>query len=174
MRYLSIFENFNTPTKTTKDRVKSMVVDLLDKFEGGPLFFLNLDKQIKDPKNEDIIIELLSGCKNEWVCSSGEFGEIVFDLWMEGKIKCKGVVYFNGKIVEKRSGIHTWTPKEFIFKGKEFIYVDDSYFSGRTSDMVDNFLKDNGAKLKDIYVIYNGSSRNKNIKSFFSYCDDMY
>lgn len=164
-------EQFNAPSIFARQRLHNIVKRLIDDFEGGPEFFHALDAEIKKISNEDLIIELLSGCKNQYVCSSGGFGSKVQSLIDDGKIKCKGFVSFNGKIIEKRLGVRSWIPQNFDFNNKAFIYVDDSYFSGRTSSMINKFLKKHNSYIKDIYVIYDGSINGK-VKSFYSYYND--
>ena len=51
---------------------------------------------------------------------------------------------------------------------KDFVYVDDSYFSGRTVETIRNYLLDFNSTIKEINVVYNGS-KNKNINSFYNY-----
>lgn len=80
---------------------------------------------------------------------------------------------FNGKIIEKNLGVRSWIPKNFNFNNKQFIYVNDSYFSGKTASRINGFLNKHNSKIKDIYVIYDGSVRG-DVKSFFSYYNDMY
>lgn len=170
LRYLDfIVERFKKPDKTTEERISSLVANLEKKYIGGRLFFNALDNEIKNTFNQDIILQLVSGCNNDWVVCSGEFGNIVFDLWKSGKFKSKGVLVFNGKMTTKKIGINWYYP-DINLENKEFIYVDDSYFSGSTYKKIENFLTKYNSKIKSIYVIYDGSKeKNKNVKSFFRY-----
>ncbi len=95
-------------------------------------FFDELDNSIKRILSKDIIISLSKGNPNEWIASSGEFGDIVYKLWMEGKIKCKGLIVFNGKINTYDLNVISYYPEDFNLNNKEFIYIDDSLFSGKT------------------------------------------
>ena len=174
MNYIKIFETFYTPPKSVKQKLDKIVSDLLDKYERGPLFFDALDERIKDISNEDMILYLVSGCKDKWVCSSGEFGQRLEGLLEAGKFKCKGLVTFSGKITSRGKQIEWWEPEDFDFKDKDFIYVDDSYFSGKTANKINDFLKERGSKITEIYVVYDGSlDRKPNVHSFFRYYGDV-
>jgi hypothetical protein len=53
---------------------------------------------------------------------------------------------------------------------KKFVYVDDSYFSGKTAEKINNYLSLRNSKISTIEVIYDGSKdRKNNVKSFFRY-----
>jgi len=170
MRYLFLFEKFYHPPEEIKDKLKKIISELLFKHEGGRPFFDALDDAIKDIINEDITIALLKGKTNEWVATSGGFGDKVYDLWKRNKIKCKGVVVFNGKMTTHKIGVHSWYPKDFDISNKQFVYVDDSYFSGSTAHKINNFLKENNSLIKNVSVVYDGSKQKvKGVKSFFRY-----
>lgn len=173
MRYIQpyqIFERFYTPPKEIKDRLENIVDELLKTHKGGREFFNALDDSIKSITNQDMTLALLRGCSNEWVASSGEFGDKIYELWKSGKFRCKGLVVFNGKMLTNKTGISGWYPENFDLENKEFVYVDDSLFSGSTSKKIDDFLRERNSKIKSISVIYDGSKeKNKMVKSFFRY-----
>lgn len=170
MKYLEIFEKFYNPPQEIKDKLDRIVHDLLIKYHGGRPFFDALDSSIKDITNNTMILALVKGNTNEYIASSGEFGDILYKLWKEGKFKCKKLVTFNGKMLTNRIGVNNWYPPDFDFENKEFVYIDDSLFSGSTYRKIDNFLKEHNSRIKSISVIYDGSKeKNKMIKSFFRY-----
>jgi hypothetical protein len=170
MKYLELFERFYNPPTEIKERLDSIVADLLSKHEGGRPFFNALDNAIKSVFNQDMILALVKGNTNEWIATSGEFGDRIYKLWKEGEFKCKGMVVFNGKMQTNKIGVHGWYPEEFDFENKQFIYIDDSLFSGSTANKIDDFLHDHNSKIKSVSVIYDGSKKkNKMVKSFFRY-----
>lgn len=172
MRYLLIYERFYKPPDEIVSRLNSLVDDLRIKYHGGREFFDALDKSIKHITSRDMILHLLRGNDNEWIISSGEFGDIVYQLWKDKKFQCKGVVVFNGKMNSYKIGVVRWYPDNFDFNDKKFIYVDDSLFSGSTYKKINDFLKAYNSEIKSISVIYDGSKeKNKMIKSFFRYYD---
>lgn len=170
MRYLKLFEAFLQPPKFIKSKIVDLVNQLLDKYKEGKEFFDALDSSIKDATNEDLIIYLVRGNENEWLATSGEFGDRLYNIWKSGKFKCKGMVVFNGKILTGDKKVESWYPKNFGLENKQFIYVDDSYFSGKTVSVINDFLKQNGSKIKRVSVIYDGSkTKKKGVNSFFRY-----
>lgn len=170
MRYLQLFERFYKPPTEIKDRLDNIVNNLLKQHRGGRAFFDALDQAIKDVTSYDMVLALLKGNTNEWIVSSGEFGDNIYKLWKENKFKCKGVLVFNGKMQTYKIGVTGWYPKDFDLNNKQFIFIDDSLFSGSTFRKVDNFLREYNSKIKSVSVIYDGSrEKNKMIKSFFRY-----
>jgi hypoxanthine-guanine phosphoribosyltransferase len=170
MKHIKFFEKFFAPSLEIKNKIDNIVQRLLDKHRGGRPFFDALDSEIKIAINNDLILSLLKGSENDYVVSSGEFGDIIYKLWKDGKFKCRGVVIFNGKMRTQNIGVFNWYPNNFKLDNKKFIYVDDSIFTGSTSRKIDDFLRQRGSKIKEIYVIYDGSKGKSNkIKSFFKY-----
>jgi hypothetical protein len=170
MKNLLIFERFYKPPIDIKIRLSEIVKELESKFGGGKEFFEELDNRIKDIENEDMILNLVRGNSNEWLISSGGFGDRLWKLWKSGKIKCKGLVIFNGKMLTLDKGVENWYPPDFDLNDKKFIYIDDSYFSGSTVRKIDSFLKKYNSSIKSVSVIYDGSKKNTNfVKSFFRY-----
>lgn len=170
MKYLQLFERFYNPSQEIRDKLNSIIKDIKSKYVGGKPFFDALDDSIKSITNQDMILALLRGNTNEWISTSGEFGDVVYKLWKEGKFKCKGLVVFNGKMLTNREGVKDWHPVDFDLDDKEFIYIDDSYFSGSTSRKINEFLNEHNSKIKSVSVIYDGSKeKNKSVKSFFRY-----
>jgi hypothetical protein len=173
MKHLILFERFYNPPQQIKERLFNIVKDLRIKHRGGIDFFDALDDRIKDITNQDMILALVRGCSNEWVATSGEFGDILYKLWEEGKFKCKGVVVFNGKLLTHQKNVSGFYPQDFDLNNKQFIYVDDSYFSGSTAKKIDNFLNKTQSSIKSVSVIYDGSKeKSKFVNSFFRYYDD--
>jgi len=170
MKHLMLFERFYQPPSDIKDRLDELVKRLEKKHGGGRQFFDALDDNIKSITNEDMTLALVKGTKNEWVASSGEFGDKLYKLWKEGKFECKGLVIFNGKMLTNKTGVNSWYPEDFDLDDKKFIYIDDSYFSGSTVSKIDNFLKTKDSKVKRVFVIYDGSKvKKKGVNSFFRY-----
>lgn len=170
MKHIEIFERFYNPPIEIKNRLDKIVDDLLIKYEGGRPFFDALDREIKNIINNDMILALVKGNINEYIATSGEFGDILYKMWKEGKFKCKDMVVFGGKMRTNRTDVNDWYPSDFNFNDKNFIYIDDSLFSGSTYQKINNFLKPYNSTIKSISVIYDGSKeKNKMIKSFFRY-----
>ncbi len=172
MEHLKTFETFQDAPVEIKNKLEELIEKLLAKYKGGRPFFDALDDQIKNSLNEDITISLMKGCENKYICSSGGFGDKVHKLWKEGKIKCKGLIIFNGKIMTKDKGVTYWYPADFDIKDKEFVFVDDSLFSGKTFRVIEDFLKGYNSTIEYVSVVYDGSKRkDERIHSFYRYYD---
>jgi hypothetical protein len=170
MNHIILFEKFYHPPTEVRSKLDNIVSNLLKKYKGGKEFFDALDDSIKNVINKDIILSLLRGNNNEWVATSGEFGERVYQLYKEGKFKCKGVVVFNGKMLTQDRSVEFWFPKEFNLNDKNFVYVDDSYFSGGTVKKINDFLNKQNSKIKNVHVVYDGSKeKRENVNSYFRY-----
>lgn len=170
MKHLMIFERFYKPSMDIKKRLDELVDKLKEKFGGGIQFFEALDDKIKSIANEDMLIDLTKGSKTEWIATSGGFGDSIYKLYEEGKIECRGVIVFNGKMLTNNLGVESWYPANIEIDNKKFVYVDDSYFSGGTVKKINNFLKSKNSLIKRVFVIYDGSRKKKKlIKSYFRY-----
>jgi hypothetical protein len=168
MRYLTLYERFYTPPPEIKKKLDGIVQELLKKYGGGKEFFNALDGRIKDITNEDIIISLMRGKHDQWISTSGEFGDRLYELWKSGKVKCRGMVVFNGKMLTNNKFVENWYPEDFQLENKKFIYIDDSYFSGSTVRKVEGFLSQYNSIIKSVHVIYDGS-KSEFVNSFFRY-----
>lgn len=170
MKYLQLFEKFYNPPLYIKKKIDLIVDEMLKKYGGGRQFFDALDDAIKDITSIDMIIALVKGNSNEYIVSTGEFGDILHRLYLKGKIDCKGVVVFNGKINTLDLGATHFYPEGFDISDKKFIFVDDSLFSGKTYKRIEEFLNKHNSQIREINVIYDGSrEKSEKIKSFFRY-----
>jgi hypothetical protein len=170
MKLQEIYKSLLVET-VAREKLNKIVKDLLKKYVGGRPFFNALDDAIKDVVNEDIVIEVMKGLENQWVATSGGFGDRIYTMWKSGKIRCRGMVVFNGKMCTNRIGVTCWYPSDFDLDNKEFVFVDDSLFSGGTVKKVDDYLSENhNSSVKSVSVVYDGSpNKNHLVKSLFRY-----
>ncbi len=177
IRYVKTFEDFITenpgglnPPNKIYLKLENLIKSLLAEYNGGRAFFDALDEQIKNVTNKEMILELLSGFEKDYIASSGGFGDTVLHLYEKGAFKCKGLVTFNGKILTQGRGVESYKPGDFDVKDKDFVFVDDSYFSGKTAETINRYLISNNSKIKQVAVIYDGSKdRSGYVKSFYRY-----
>lgn len=170
-----LFEKYYSASPELKDKIDKIVSELLLKYKGGKEFFDALDDKIKDISlNKKIINELVKGKSNSHIISSGEFGDLLYKLWKKGEFKCKSMVVVNGKILTGDLPVYNWYPKEEVLENKEYVFIDDSYFSGKTANKINEFLKKKNSKIKYVQVVYDGSKKkNKGVKSFYRYYDNV-
>jgi len=76
------------------------------------------------------------------------------------------MVIFNGKINTYGLDVLSYYPYDFNLNNKEFIFVDDSLFSGNTYNKIDNYLMKHNSKIKSASVIYDGSRQKKRKSKF--------
>ncbi len=144
------------------------VNELLDKYIGGQIFFTELDKAVKF--DFYILGQLVSAVTSKYgsdvhTVASGEIGLAMHNLGVPVKFLVPG------GLRRDPSKINLAPFKELI-QGKKFVFVDDSYFSGRTVLVVREEIERLGGIFLGTYVAYDGS-RNKecDVHSLYRYYD---
>jgi hypothetical protein len=167
-------------------RIDTIVKDISKTTPGGNLFFDKLDSEIKKTKNIDIIVKLFEKIYPDFTLDynlvvSGGFGDLVMFLLKRGDIKC------NGTILQVSGGLTShFTDMDKIKKVKEviiqnqigdinnkdFIFVDDSFYSGTTEFSINQFLRTLGSKIIKTYVVYDGNDKKSMDRiSLYNYYD---
>ena len=159
--------------------IKPIVNECLDKYKGGEGYFNKLDGMIKN--NETLMILFLiyavhnSNCYD--VILSGEIGLKYFKLQLEKKIPD----YINLMIVngglrkgnEITGGIMSGC--EVIpgdLDSMQIIFIDDSFYSGRTANKITEFVESRCGTVIGNYVFYDGSKEKyDDVKSIYRYYD---
>ena len=60
-----------------------------------------------------------------------------------------------------------------IIRGNDFIFVDDSYYSGTTRDIINAELNKYGGKITRTFVVYDGSKeKDDSVFSLYRYYDE--
>lgn len=170
----------------TTQKIDNIVKSISKNTQGGNTFFDQIDKSIKNPKNLDITLDLFRriyddfGLKYNLVISGG-FGDLVMFLLKRGDIKCKGtILQLSGGLTSHFTDMDKIKKsKEVIIQkqigeinNKDFIFVDDSFYSGTTGYSIDNFLKKIGSKIIKTYVVYDGNdTKSPNRISLYNYYD---
>lgn len=160
-----------------RDRVAKYTKICVKSETGGESYFNKLDQYIKNDielvtSYIDYIVEQTK-CKN--IIMSGELAEKVINYKQKHK-----VAFANGVSLYKvqgglRHGAEISYPEEFsfIFANKEFIFLDDSYYSGNTYSAVKNFIKKVSGNVLAAYVFYDGSiEKHGDIHSLYRYYGD--
>lgn len=153
-------------------RLESIMMEKVEKclktHVGGESYFTELDAEIKADKDlmkiylHHIVIET----KTTNFVMSGEIGKCYADLFSTGDIN---LFILPGGL---RHGKELPHDVERIYEGVEFVFVDDSYYSGKTLNTVKKYIESTGAKIIANYVFYDGSRENKdNVKSIYRYYD---
>jgi hypothetical protein len=155
----------------SRNEYRRVIKQLLKKYVGGRPFFDALDEYIKT--HDEMMVSLVKGLENEYILSSGTFGDNLYELYEKGLFKCKGIAIMNGKICTKKKGVTCWYPSDIDIENKEFYFVDDSTFSGRTIRVIDQYLKKHhNSKIKGVSVAYDGSkTKDSKVHSLYRYYD---
>lgn len=181
---------YNSHSESTEQKLENIVEDILHQEGGGEQFFDKLDDAIKDPKNLDITLALFKKINEKYnpyrddfnLVVSGSYGKKILELVNQNKIKCGGTfILMTGSItshqnkmglITKNKDVKIEFQDNHIGGGKEFIFVDDSYYSGTTYKLIKKFIEDRGSTIKEAYVIYDGNDKKEhNRYSLYSYYD---
>jgi hypothetical protein len=167
-------------------RIDTIVKDISKTTPGGNIFFDKLDSEIKKPKNIDIIINLFEKIYSDFglnynLVISGGFGDLIMSLLKRGDIKCKGsILQVSGGLTSHFNDMDKIKKvKEVIIQkqigdinNRDFIFVDDSFYSGTTGFSIDVFLKSLGSNIIKTYVVYDGNdTKSSNRIALYNYYD---
>lgn len=161
------------------EKLNNIVDECLRQHEGGEEFFDALDKEIQDTE----IVTRLFGLVAEWILwknyksigimVSGKFGEWFKDVDLstcntEFKIVCvEGGLRHEVCGMKKHLDLSETVGKSGI---KKWIFIDDSYYSGKTKEVIRRSLKSVGCKLLHTFVVYDGSPvKSKLVSSLYRY-----
>ena len=151
-------------------RLESIMMEKVEKclktHVGGESYFTELDAAIK--ADEDLmkiyLHHIVIETKTTNFVMSGEIGKCYADLFSTGDINLfllpgglrhdKEVPYDIGR----------------IFEGMDFVFLDDSYYSGKTLRAVKDYMATTGANILASYVFYDGSKHNTDgVRSIYRY-----
>lgn len=158
-----------------KHQMSQIVQKCIDSHGGGEEYFNELDDLIKN--DEDFLMSYLThisqlSVKN--IIVSGGIGYKIallkhkYSWFLEGY----NIEYVNGSL-RKGLPIQYSNWKLDSYKNQPFIFVDDSYYSGKTLRIVKTYIEEVlGGYLQDSYVFYDGSEDNlDNVVSLYRYYD---
>ena len=157
--------------------MKSIVNECLDKYKGGEEYFNELDGMVKN--NETLMVLFLiyavntSSCDN--VILSGGIGLKYLQLQLQNKIpEHINIMVVNGglrKGKEITGGImsNLEVIPENLYD-QQIIFIDDSFYSGKTHNKIETFLRSRGSTIYRTYVFYDGSKEKYgNVYSLYRY-----
>ena len=141
--------------------LNDLVSDLLRQHNGGEVFFDHLDEALRNSSTiMEALIKTLREKTGRIICS-GKFGRVFANVAPEP------VIVVNGGL---RSGEKIDDLSYLDLKGQKFIFVDDSFYLGRTRDRIKDELERQGAHLIHTFVIYDGSKiKDENVTSLYRY-----
>ena len=115
-----------------KNTIFEKVNQLLEQYIGGQIFFTELDKAVKFDK--DTLQALVTAVNNKidpltFTIASGEIGLAMHNLNVDVDFLVPGGLRFDPSRINLE-------PFSNYIKGNKFIFIDDSYFSGKTAMVI--------------------------------------
>ncbi len=139
----------------------NIIQQLLVKYEGGQVYFSALDNSIQHKIIVDKILSIAS--EKNTIIVSGGFGRFFKATYPEKK-----VMLLNGGLRHLKS-IDLGYKRNQI-KNKDFIFIDDSYYLGRTRNVIRAEIERLQGNFIHSYVVYDGSKfKDKEITSLYRY-----
>lgn len=149
-----------------KNQMFEKVNVLLEQYVGGQIFFTELDKAVKFDR--EILVELIKQTENFENCLTIASGEIGLSMHNLG-VKVDFLV--PGGLRHDPSKINL-APFANKIEGQKFIFIDDSYFSGKTAMVVKEEIERLGGYFVGSLVAYDGSKyKENNVWSLYRYYD---
>jgi len=141
--------------------LETTIATLLKTYEGGQKYFSILDLSVQHKQITDKLFSLTP--QNNIIIASGKFGQFVNNIYPE-----KNLFIVEGGI--RHSNYFSLENKAEQIKHKDFIFIDDSYYSGKTRNAIRAEIERLGGNFKHTYVVYDGSKwKNKNLTSLYRY-----
>jgi hypothetical protein len=140
--------------------LNKIVIDMLREHEGGEKFFDALDANLQ---NGDIVHELWRKVPDCKAIVSGKFGRFFMNLYPG-----YDTIVVNGGL--RKGPIDSLEYIKDSINGRNFIFIDDSFYLGRTRDKIKAEIEKWGGRLIGTYVIYDGSRvKDETVTSLFRY-----
>jgi len=146
-----------------------LVKDMLEQHKGGSVFFDHLDEAIIS--NETIVDTFIGTLPEGYdIIGSGKFGRFFLNYFgQQNPSEDRMVITVNGGL---RKGETIDDLSYLDLQDRSFIFVDDSFYSGKTRNDVKCEIERNGALFVASYVLYDGSNeKDDTVNSLYRYHD---
>jgi len=146
--------------------ITNTVDAILHKYKEGQEFFSNLDLSFR---NKIVIETLMSYIPKEFkIVTSGSFGKKIKEIFPH---KVDILMPGNLRHMDK----YDLTTQRKKIKKQNYIFLDDSYYSGRTVAVVRQAIEKQNGNLVKTFVIYDGKkNKDKDIEYFYRYFDNHF
>lgn len=141
---------------------------LLEQYIGGQIFFTELDRAVKFDVN--ILTDLVVKVQAEYAqdvktIASGEIGLAMHNLGVQVDFLVPGGLRHDPSKINL-------APFVDKIKGQKFVFIDDSYFSGRTALVVKEEIERLGGIFVGSVVAYDGAKeKDPTVDSLYRYYD---
>lgn len=156
------------------DNINYLVEECLIQHEGGEKFFDAIDEKLR---NDKLLLTMMIGKVLEsenfdYIIVSGHFGD-VFKTFCQKNFDSEfsaNIIVTNGGLRNNNEVIPFW--QNYDIKDKNIIFIDDSFYLGRTRDKIKTAIEKYKGKLLCTYVFYDGSKiKDESVHSFYRYYD---
>lgn len=156
-------------------KIDNLVELCLKEHTGGEIFFDAIDEKLR---NDDILLKMITDkvLNNEifdYIIVSGNFGN-VYKKFIDTNLKelSKKIIVVNGGLRNEENIVNFW--KKYNISMKRIVFIDDSFYLGRTRDKIEEAIKKHQGTLINTYVFYDGSKeKEENVHSFYRYYDNF-
>ena len=144
------------------------VNELLEQYIGGQIFFTELDKAVKF--DQEVLKELTETAyaivdDNVQSIASGEIGLAMHNFGVSIDLLVPGGLRHNPSLINLK-------PFADQIRGRRFLFIDDSYFSGKTAAVVKEEINRLGGIFVGSLVAYDGAKvKEENVWSLYRYYD---
>lgn len=153
-----------------KYKIFDTVNTLLEQYVGGQIFFTELDKAVKF--DVEVLQSLHEKMKEVFgkdhgllTIASGEIGLSMHNLGISVDFLVPGGLRHDPSKINL-------TPFKHHIEGNYFVFLDDSYFSGKTAMVVKEEIEKLGGFFVGTLVAYDGSkTKDKDVWSLYRYYD---
>ncbi len=132
--------------------LNTIVKECLEQHEGGEKFFDNLDKSIQETSIIYDLYNLIEEDKRNNIIVSGKFGVFFTNLFHSHP----NIILVNGSL-RKNNKINDLEYLSNKIKDKNYIFIDDSFYSGKTRNSIKKEIERLDGNLINTYVVYDGS-----------------
>lgn len=154
-----------------ENKIFDTVNELLEKYIGGQIFFTELDKAVKFDRSVLLTLtqeaERLFAPKhnNIFTIASGEIGLAMHNMGVHIDFLVPGGLRHDPSKINLEPFVDQ-------IDGNHFVFIDDSYFSGKTVAVVEEEIERLGGNFLGTLVVYDGAKeKNDNVWSLYRYYD---
>jgi len=151
-------------------QIDNIVKEMLRKHHGGRKFFDSLDDTIRN--DESLINNLMNIVpKDKNIVVSGRFGRVFSNYFSTNYPKEQR------KVIAVKGGLRKEDLVDDLsyldLKGEDFVFLDDSLYSGKTRDKIREELQKQGADISLTCVVYDGSKeKDSRVLSLYRYYEN--
>lgn len=158
-----------------------IVEDCIRDHTGGPVFFEHLDEMVRSYSYIDALLRKVFIDGYEDIIVSGKFGQYVGNLFSfktgTNYIKVKQCYYdiidclvVNGDLRGENAIVTMDDRFADCCYNRDFAFIDDSFYSGKTRNVIKQFVEKHKGTLTKTYVVYDGSKeKDPTVESLYRY-----